>query len=303
VKQPAEFSVVITSYNQREFIKDAVDSALALSRRPREIVVVDDGSTDGSHEMLKEYGDRIHFLPLQKNLGRCGARNAGAAQTTGDYLLFLDGDDALLPWALDICGQIADARQPKLILCPMQWFKGALPPVSSVEPPSSIRLVEYADYYRRDRAFELSASSVVIERQAFESVQGWSHYDVMEDQELLIRLGTCGPTAHILSPPTTFHRSHAGQTVKHVPPFITTLSDMIRQERVGRYPGGASRRLDRADILGKLVLYWVKRALKAGLYTDAMKLLLMNIPVAVVALSRRCSIALRGRLPDETLGI
>ncbi len=93
-----QFSIIITSYNQREFIKDAVNSALSLRSENKEIIVVDDGSSDGSQDVLRGYGDAIRLVALEANQGRGAARNCGASLATGEYLLFLDGDDAFLPW-------------------------------------------------------------------------------------------------------------------------------------------------------------------------------------------------------------
>jgi glycosyltransferase involved in cell wall biosynthesis len=94
------FSIIVTFHNQRQFIKDALDSALSQQKAEFEVIVVDDASVDGSQETLKQYGDAIRLLCLQENVGASAARNRGAAAATGEYLVFLDGDDAFLPWAL-----------------------------------------------------------------------------------------------------------------------------------------------------------------------------------------------------------
>jgi len=110
------FSIVITSYNQPEFIKDAVDSALVQRTAEKEIIVVDDASTEGTLQILRQYGDAIRLVPLETNQGACVARNCGAAVAAGEYLVFLDGDDALVPWALDVYERIVQAKKPKMIL-------------------------------------------------------------------------------------------------------------------------------------------------------------------------------------------
>src|SRR4029453_3291509 len=166
----ARFSIIITCYNQREFIKDAVDSALSLRVADKEIIVVDDGSTDGSQQLLNGYRDAIHFVPLETNHGKGRSRNRGASVATGDYLVFLDGDDAFLPWALEVYGRVVQSKRPKLILCRMSWFNGALPPISLAGSPQVVEIVEYEDYLRKDRPFGVSASSVVCERRSFQSV-------------------------------------------------------------------------------------------------------------------------------------
>ncbi len=293
------FSIVITSFNQQAFVTDAVNSALPFRNRVREIIVVDDGSTDDSRSVLAGYGDAIVFVPLATNRGKGGARNAGAARATGDYLIFLDGDDAFLPWALDVCGRAAERRGPKLILCSMKWFRGDLPPAG--EAPQGLRLVEYADYMSKDRSFGLSASSVVFERQAFERVDGWSDFRVMQDQDIVFRMSAEGPVVHVLEPPTTLHRAHPAQSVNSVAPFLEVLREMMRRERRGGYPGGAARRFDRAALFGGLVLFWWRRALKAGLYGDALRLAARGWPAAAAALVRRAAVRVKGRRAPETL--
>lgn len=296
------FSIIITFHNQREFIKDAVNSALCLRNADSEIVVVDDASTDGSRHILSEYGDAIHFVPLATNHGKGGARNCGASMATGDYLIFLDGDDAFLPWALEVYERVVQAKKPKLILCPMLWFKGTLPPVLPGDAPHVIKLVEYGDYMQKDRPFGVSASSLVIDRHSFQSVQGWAEERfVMQDQDLVIRLGNSGRTVQVLSPATTFHRAHAGQTISHVPPFIDVLYKFIRKEKLGQYPGGQRRRFERSALFGGLVFFWAKRAFKARLYWDAVKLLARAWPMVVAAVIRRLGVIIKGRRPCETI--
>src|ERR1039458_6475942 len=184
----ARFSVVITSYNQREFIKEAVDSSLSQRNVEAEVIVVDDGSTDGSQEGLRRYGEAIRLVCLETNQGACIARNRGAAAATGEYLVFLDGDDAFPPWALDVYDRIVEARKPLVILGSHWWFKGSLPSVQAADAPREIRFFEYGDNLRRDRSFH-EPTAKVIERQTFQETRGWSQ-DVwsMEHSDLLLRL-------------------------------------------------------------------------------------------------------------------
>src|SRR5829696_6871232 len=92
-------SVVIPCYNQAHFLGEAIESVLAQSHPNFEIVVVDDGSTDDTSEVARRYpGVR---LVRQENQGLSGARNAGLARSEGEYVVFLDADDRLLPEALE----------------------------------------------------------------------------------------------------------------------------------------------------------------------------------------------------------
>ena len=85
-------SILINNYNYESFLADAIDSALAQSYRNVEVVVVDDGSTDSSREVIEGYGDRIIPI-LKQNGGQGSAFNAGFAASRGDIICLLDADD------------------------------------------------------------------------------------------------------------------------------------------------------------------------------------------------------------------
>lgn len=91
-------SIVITSYNYGRYLRECVDSALAQTHRPLEVIVVDDGSKDDSPEIIQSYGDRVTAI-LKSNEGPASAWNKGFATSKGEFVLFLDSDDALLPSA------------------------------------------------------------------------------------------------------------------------------------------------------------------------------------------------------------
>lgn len=91
-----KFSIVIANYNYARFIARAIDSALALDWPNVEVVVVDDGSKDGSRAVIEGYGDRITAI-FQDNAGQLTANNVGFARTGGDIIIFLDADDVLDP--------------------------------------------------------------------------------------------------------------------------------------------------------------------------------------------------------------
>jgi len=94
-------SVVIPTFNRRKYICDAIDSVLNQSFRDFEIIVVDDGSTDGSGEVIEQkYGDAVRYV-YQQNQGRSAARNAAMQLARGRYIAFLDSDDAWKPEKLE----------------------------------------------------------------------------------------------------------------------------------------------------------------------------------------------------------
>lgn len=89
-------SVIIPAYNARDFIADAVDSALAQTVKSVDIIVVDDGSTDGTGDVLSRFGAAIRVV-RQPNRGVAVSRNLGIAEARGRYVAFLDADDIWEP--------------------------------------------------------------------------------------------------------------------------------------------------------------------------------------------------------------
>ena len=100
-------SVVIPTYNRQRFVRAAIDSALKQSRLPDEVIVVDDGSTDGTPEVLAEYDAPVRVI-RQANRGRSAARNRGLRAARGDLILFLDSDDLLAPNCIERCATILE---------------------------------------------------------------------------------------------------------------------------------------------------------------------------------------------------
>lgn len=110
--QATTFAVVITSYNYRDFVLEAVESALAQSRKAMQVIVVDDGSTDGSDVLLRErYGaDERVVLISGGNGGQLSAFQRGVNVVHAEVVCFLDSDDCWEPEYLARLGELYDAR-------------------------------------------------------------------------------------------------------------------------------------------------------------------------------------------------
>jgi hypothetical protein len=109
---PLSVSVVIPAYNRAHTIGRAIESALAQTRRPAEVVVVDDRSTDDTRDALADWQQReplVRAVCRVKNGGPAGARNAGVTAARGDVIAFLDSDDVWLPEHLERCCGLLDA--------------------------------------------------------------------------------------------------------------------------------------------------------------------------------------------------
>lgn len=96
-----KFSVVIPTYNRVKLLPRAIDSALKQTFPAHEIIVVDDGSTDNTAEVVKEYGEQVRYI-WQENAGVSSARNRGIEESEGNVIAFLDSDDDWKPEKLQM---------------------------------------------------------------------------------------------------------------------------------------------------------------------------------------------------------
>lgn len=106
--EPGLVSVIIPSFNRGYTITSAIDSVLAQTYRPLEIIVIDDGSTDDTRAVVAQYGDSVRYIH-QSNTGCPGARNTGLGVARGEFIALLDSDDRWFPWKLEL--QIAFLRR------------------------------------------------------------------------------------------------------------------------------------------------------------------------------------------------
>ena len=106
-------SIVINNYNYARYVAATIDSALAQTWHPLEVIVVDDGSTDDSWSVIEGYGDRVRAIQ-QPNGGQGAAYNAGFAASRGEWVMFLDSDDLLDCGALACMLSCADDQVAKV---------------------------------------------------------------------------------------------------------------------------------------------------------------------------------------------
>jgi glycosyltransferase involved in cell wall biosynthesis len=179
-------SVVIPSYNYARFIREAVDSALAQTVPPLEIIVVDDGSTDNTLEVMAAYASdaRVRYL-RQENSGLSAARNAGIRAARGEFIALLDADDRWKPEKLSRQLDKFTEESVGLVYSGREVFddKG----VQDLNP---------ADESKCERALEwltittlFCPSSVIVRRRCFTERGGFDEsLRKVEDREMWIRL-------------------------------------------------------------------------------------------------------------------
>ena len=140
----ATVSIVTPCYNSAAYLGEAVESALAQTRAPLEMLVVDDGSTDRSCEIARSYGPPVRLLQ-QSHQGPCAARNLGIEQARGRYVLFLDADDLLHATAVErLVSAIAD-RDDRMAVMGWRFCREGAPLDQAEEhfPPEKVDAIAH----------------------------------------------------------------------------------------------------------------------------------------------------------------
>ena len=183
-------SVVIPNYNYGRFLAQAVESVREQTLPVKEIIVVDDGSTDDSAEVLAGYGAQIKVI-RQRNEGVGAARNCGVQAATGDLVAFLDADDYWLPQKLELQVQRFLAEPDLgLIHCGMQIVDVAGNPLAERLEGREGWLAENL-LTLKPGVVTTSGSAVMIPRAVFESVGGFDPNRLLhpsEDWDLSYRI-------------------------------------------------------------------------------------------------------------------
>lgn len=197
-------SVVIPSFNHARYVTEAVDSVLAQSNCSFEVIVVDDGSTDNTREVLESYGDRIRYI-YQENRGLPGARNTGIRAAQGEWVAVLDSDDTWHPQKTE--RQLAAAAAfPDVDVIGSPGGDDPFPESLPTDPPCRIMSVQ--DFLQ---ITPMSASSTMVRRRCFEEVGLFDEsLRSAEDRDMWLRLAARVQVLQVMTP-CWFYRLHEGQ--------------------------------------------------------------------------------------------
>lgn len=232
----ASISVIIPTYNCAAYVRRAVESCLEQDSEVAEIIVVDDGSTDRTPDVLTTFADRPKVRVIrQTNAGISRARNAGVAASRGTHLCFLDADDELLPDALRRRRLAADAH-PEIDFFFSDYLISSVPGsmrsafaslgglhalsrwfVNS-EDGFALLIPEFRQAYEDssvNRAFAWTIA-VTLRRTLFDAVGGFDpSLRVAEDQDLWRRCLFAGRAAVILGSPSAIYFKWRGSPEKY----------------------------------------------------------------------------------------
>jgi glycosyltransferase involved in cell wall biosynthesis len=243
---PALVSCIVPVYNRERYLGETLDSIFAQTYRPIEVIVVDDGSTDRTADVIASYGDRIVAL-RQSNAGPSAARNCGLEAARGDFIALGDSDDLWHPERLS--RQMARfAERPELEMC--------LPHIECFWTPD---LAEEKDAYADPRVGRIApstaTSALVARRAVFDRVGGFdTSLRTAEDIDWWIRALESGAIGELLPDVLLFYRLHAtnmtrleaGQCIDDLVESVKRSIDRRRPER-----GGRPRSLDQTRTTGR----------------------------------------------------
>ena len=187
-------SVIIPAYNAARCIGRAIESVLGQSYSAYEIIVIDDGSKDNTAEVVRQYGDQVHYIH-QENAGVAVARNTGIAAAKGDWIAFLDADDEWLPDKLR--QQIALlARNPNLRWCGANRFQSDGKRKAAVGDKNTIAgVLGERDYFANyitaaaNGKCHVITSSMIIRKDIFDELGGFDPDRPLMDEDLDMWLG------------------------------------------------------------------------------------------------------------------
>jgi glycosyltransferase involved in cell wall biosynthesis len=185
------FSIVIPVFNKEKFVAKTVESVLNQTFSDYEIIVINDGSTDASENIIQQFNDnRIRYFS-KKNEGVAVARNYGIEKASADFICFLDADDYWFPRFLETMNQyIQKLPEQKVFACAIEieTKKKSFAATYSIDKKSDYEIVDF--FQASQKECVLWASSVCIHKSVFDKVGNFdTNIKKGEDTELWIRIG------------------------------------------------------------------------------------------------------------------
>ena len=214
-------SVIIPTYNRKNLLKRALNSVSSQTYVPHEIIVVDDGSSDGTKDWVSERFPYVRYI-YQDNSGVSSARNAGIKEAKGSWIAFLDSDDEWMPDKLEKQERaINDSKEAWLCHTNEVWVR------NSVRVNQMKKHQKYGGYVFENclDICRISPSSVLIKKEVFEMVGLFDEsLKVCEDYDLWLRITSVLPIIFLDQPLIIKYGGHADQ--------ISRVDNGIEQYRI-----------------------------------------------------------------------
>ena len=259
------FSVIIPAYNAEHYVREAIDSALSQTHMPVEILVVDDGSTDETPEIVRSYDSTVQLIQ-QENQGPGAARNRGAKVAFGDWLAFLDADDVWEPSKLE--KQSATIQHSTGIVYCDRINMGQLGGLSTRQSDGvKLHAGRIYDQLLLEGNF-ITLSSACIERKFFNDLGGFDptpEVAGVEDWELWLRASKLRDTA-LVQTPLVRYRCHVNGISKNVQKMFRAQETVLDRVLVD------APRSTRRDARSRSAMISAWFSLNSGQYADAAQL-------------------------------
>jgi hypothetical protein len=293
-------SVVVPLYQKEPWIGRCLDSVSAQTLEDHEVVVVDDGSTDGGGDVVRARRDPRVRLVTQDNAGEGAARNRGVAEARAPWIALLDADDEWRPGFLSSTLAVA-AAQPGLAAV----FTNVTDADTGARLLPASGAGSVADYFAfalANRGVGMTASSTLVRREALAACGGFRvGVEVGADNDAWARLAWSGPLAYVSEPLAVYHatipESATWRARRGVPAFPATVESFRAWQAAGRIPASlcaSSRRFVNGLLLDHAA------ALCNTRHTREARAVLRD-PLVQPALEpmRYAAVALRARLPHD----
>ncbi len=199
----------MTAFNREKYIAEAIISVLKSTYNNFELIIVDDCSDDHTVNIARDYAlvdTRISVYENEKNLGDYLNRNKAASFAKGKYLKYLDSDDLILPWGLEIMVYCME-KCPKAALGLMSYneFNHQFPEI--ISPISA-----YRNFYFKSKLLHMGPSGAIIRNEIFQTIGGFSGRQFVGDTELWLKIAQKNNIV-LMPPALIFWREHEGQQI------------------------------------------------------------------------------------------
>lgn len=248
-------SVIIPTYNYAKYVRGAIESALAQTYRPIEIIVVDDGSIDNTRDVLSDYISKgnINYL-YQNNKGPSAARNAGLKISKGEYISFLDADDLIDKRKLEIQVKcLENHAEYGVAFSDFRLFKED--DLLHLIPPH-IKFSGELTFNDLISGKAFPPHTTLVRREVFDKVGIFDEsLKECEDPEFWMRALIAGTRFYYVDQVLSFYRIHSQQAVQNQVKIYRTFLKVI--ERYQYYDQAGTRMAlgKYGQLLGKLLIY------------------------------------------------
>jgi glycosyltransferase involved in cell wall biosynthesis len=244
-REPPLVTIVVPCFESAAHVGEAIESALAQTHSPIEVIAIDDHSTDGTARVLRSFGRRIRVERLVRNSGPSAARNLGLNLARGEFVQFLDADDVLLPRKVELCLR-AFEPDVDLVFSRIRYFLDS-PPESRVWAADRLLLRALCPFRGRPLAWDPARAAeftlrrevgtpAPLHRTSFLRRCGGFDEDLwsLEDIELLFRLAISGARMRMVDEVLVHCRHHGSPTRLRTRPgrFLVSLAALDSMHRL-----------------------------------------------------------------------